>query len=735
MAKKIGNNEYPVVGMMCAVCAGTVEKCVKETPGVLEASVNFASSSVHIKWDCSRTSPETIAERVKNAGYEMIIPEDVAAGLEEQNRREAVIYQRMKWRTICAWLLTIPLMVICMGHFHFAGVNWLMCALALAVMTGCGYSFYTSGLRNLFRGTPNMDSLVAVSTLVSFLFSLFNTIYPEILSADLYYEASAMIIAFVLTGKLMESRARHNTGSALRALIGMQPGEACLVKPDGEIEEVPVKLIKVNDIVRVRPGERIPVDGVVVSGRSSVDESMMTGEPVSVEKVAGDEVTAGTLNGLGSIDVRAVNVGGDTRLSDIIRKVREAQGSKAPVQRIVDRVSAVFVPVVIGISVLTFVVWLIIGGGINMALLTAVSVLVIACPCALGLATPTAIMVGIGRGAMTGILIRDAAALEELNHVNVLAIDKTGTLTEGEPEVSLYLGDTAPETVALLSELEQKSEHPLAGAVCRWTSGMGAVSSVSGIKDFEYLSGKGVRGAVDGGSFWIGSEKLAAEEGAEPDAEWQKTAGERRAHGEIVLFAGMNKDVRLMLCISDRLRPDAGQCVADLKKEGIDVALLTGDNVLTANAVASSVGIDTVYASLLPGDKQDIIAEIRDQGKIVAMVGDGINDSRALAEADVSIAMGTGSDIAMDVAQLTIVGGKLSALPKAFGLARATVRIIRENLFWAFIYNVIGIPIAAGVLVSIGVMMNPMFASAAMAVSSVCVVTNSLRLKKKKIRV
>ncbi|MBD5217031.1 MAG: copper-translocating P-type ATPase [Bacteroidales bacterium] len=739
MSETIKKNDFPVLGMMCAVCAGTVEKCVSSAPGVVSANVNFAASSVHIEWNADVTSPEQIAQEVKQAGYEMIIPEDIASGIEEQNRREEQQYESMKRRTWTAWIITIPLMALCMLHIHFPGEQVAMAILALIVMLGCGRRFFINGFRNLWRRSPNMDSLVAVSTSVSFLFSLFNTLMPQFwaersLNAGLYYEASAMIIAFVLTGKLMETRARHNTGSALRALIGLQPQEACIVETDGSTRVLPVSAIRKGNVLRVKPGERIPVDGVVVSGRSAVDESMMTGEPVGVEKMPGSEVSAGTLNGLGSIDIRTEESGEGTRLSAIIRKVREAQGSKAPVQKLVDKVSAVFVPVVIGLAILTLIVWLLAGGAPEIAFLTSVSVLVIACPCALGLATPTAIMVGIGRGASAGILIREAAALEQTDRVDVVALDKTGTLTEGTPVVSECAGDDDKEFTALLGALEEKSEHPLASAILRWTESMKIDVDKSQIKEFDYVAGKGVSAQVPAGHLWAGSEKMALMMSASIPEEMMKKAESWRSEGSVVLYAGLGSRVMLLLRIEDKVRPEAVEAVSQLKARGLEVVLLTGDNEITAKAIAARTGIEKVYAGLLPEDKQKIVSRLQAEGRRVAMVGDGINDSQALAEAYVSIAMGTGSDIAMDVAQLTIVGGRLSALPKAFRLAHATVRIIRENLFWAFIYNVIGIPIAAGVLYpAFHYLLTPMFASAAMAVSSVCVVTNSLRLRKIKI--
>lgn len=745
---------YPVTGMMCAVCAGTVEKTVAECKGVKEASVNFATAEVTFSYNPSEISPEAIAEAVQKAGYDMIVTASAAEAVEEKEKAEHEQYVRMRRNLIIAWALTIPLSAICMLHIHFPGENWVMMALALGVMVISGRRFYTSGLRHLFSRRPDMDSLVAVSTLVSFLFSLFNTIWPGALRehnipADLYYEAAAMIIAFVSTGKFMEIRARRNTGTAIRALMGLQPSTAILVGADGTQREVPIDSIVIGDVISVRPGDRIPVDGVVTDGHSVVDESMLTGEPEGVEKVAGSKVTAGTLNTNGHLTIRATHVGAGTELSRIIECVREAQGSKAPVQRLVDRISAVFVPVVIGISLLTFLIWMLTGEGhLPIAVLTAVSVLVIACPCALGLATPTAVMVGIGRGAREGILIREAAALERLAKVNVLAIDKTGTLTEGKPKVAAtFPTDLSRDQVLLpLLLLERKSAHPLAGAIVTWceeqltasgdqaaAGGDQAAAGVAGKEpeSFDYIPGKGIIGRVDGADYWIGSESLAKSQGAEVPEAMREKMREWESEGAGIVLMGDASTALAAFKVADTVRPDAREAVARLKEKGIRPVLLTGDRRSTAEHIAKEVGIEEVIAEVLPQGKQDAVARLKAEGNVVAMAGDGINDSQALAEADISIAMGGGSDIAIEVAQVTIVSGRLLFIPKAVGLSEKTLKIIRENLFWAFIYNLAGIPVAAGVLYPFfGILLSPMIASAAMAFSSVCVVLNALRLWK-----
>ena len=744
-AGKIRKETFPVVGMMCAVCASTVEKTLSAMPGVSAATVNFAASSVTVEYSPAETDARAMAQALGKAGYEMIVEEEAKKAVERQDEREERDYRDMRRRVIIAWALTIPVAALCMLGLHFPGSDWVLAVLTLAVMAFCGRNFFTKGFRNLLRGTPNMDSLVAVSTSVSFLFSLFNTIWPEFwteraIPANLYYEASAMIIAFVLTGKLMETRSRRSTGSAIRALMGLQPSEALLVEPDGTTRRVDISEVREGDVLMVRPGDRIPVDGIVRKGVSSVDESMLTGEPIGVEKTEGASVSAGTLNVSGVISVEATGVGASTQLARIIEAVREAQGSKAPVQKLVDRISGIFVPVVMGLSLATFCVWIAFGGDmLAMAVLAAVSVLVIACPCALGLATPTAITVGIGRGARNGILVKDATALELLSKVNVLAIDKTGTLTEGKPRVmeSVFAANLDEDFrrgfLTKVESLERQSSHPLAGAIAEWAAGNGAAGAAQTVPS-RYIPGKGIVEVGNDSPVWIGSLALADEMGATIPADMKESAGRWANEGAGVVYAGAGKNGLSVFKVADTLRPGARQAVEALAAEGIRTLLLTGDNALTARHIASLAGITDVRAEVLPDGKEDVIRELQREGRLVAMAGDGINDSQALARADVSIAMGGGSDIAIDTAQLTIVGGRLSEIPKAVGLSRATLKVIRENLFWAFIYNVIGIPVAAGVLYpAFGLLLSPMIASAAMAFSSVCVVTNSLRLNRMRI--
>ncbi|MDE5870201.1 MAG: heavy metal translocating P-type ATPase, partial [Muribaculaceae bacterium] len=740
-----------ITGMMCAVCSNTVESTAKAQPGVISAEVNFANASLSLEWNPKETSPELIAVAIRNAGYDMIIEASEEKAVEEKEKHDEKEYKGMRRKTALAWCLTLPLSVLCMSHIHFPGDAWVYMAMTLIVMFVCGNGFYKRGFKALLAKAPNMDSLVAISTSVSFLFSLFNTVFPNVmqaygLNADLYYEGAAMIIAFVLTGKLMETRSRHNTGIALKALMGLQPTEALLILTDGSRKRVHISEIKAGDNILVRPGEKIPADGVVTDGVSAVDESMLTGEPVKIEKKEGDNVTSGTINGVGTFTMKALAVGENTELSRIIRAVREAQGSKAPVQKLVDKISAVFVPSVMAISLVTFLIWLIIGNT-AVGIVAAISVLVIACPCALGLATPTAMMVGIGRGARNGILVKDASALEKLAKVNLLAIDKTGTLTAGTPVVTdiefssenfhnekLAVSSEDSENsgikyseniLAVIAGAEENSIHPLAEAISKYILNKGIVPVIP--DSFEYIPGKGIICSALDKKFLIG---VLNETEGDMDSEIYNRGKDWLTQGAGVVAVYIDGILSILFRVEDQLRIDASSTISELNRLGIRTVLLTGDKEATARHIAEAAGVTEVISEMLPDDKQNYIVKEKKEGYVTAMAGDGINDTQALAEADVAIAMGSGSDIAIESAQLTITGGKLSSIPDAVKLARATLKIIRENLFWAFIYNVIGIPLAAGVLFSIGFMLNPMFASAAMAFSSVCVVTNSLRLNK-----
>lgn len=724
----------PVLEMSCAVCAGNVESTVQALSGVEKASVNFAAGTLTVTYNPSVITLEVMQAAVQAAGYDLIVEAEDPVAMQEEKAR--MHYKILRRNTIGAWTLSIPLALLGMVFMHVPFGNWIMMVLALAIMIFFGRSFYVNGVRHALKGKANMDTLVALSTSIAFLFSLFNTLCPGFwlgkgLEPHVYYEASGVIIAFVLLGKLMEERAKNSTSSAIKGLMGLQPKTARLVT-DGREEEVPISNLQVGNVVSVRPGEKIPVDGTLLQGSSSVDESMLSGEPIPVEKNAGDRVLAGTINQKGAFTMEATSVGGTTVLAQIVQMVQSAQGSKAPVQRIVDKTSGIFVPVVVLLSFLTFVCWLVIGGEsyFSYALLSAVSVLVIACPCALGLATPTALMVGMGKGAEQHILIKDAFALENLCKVDTVVLDKTGTLTEGVPVVtdSYWISDDNIRYLDVLYTAEQKSEHPLASAILCWLEESGA--KVCEAENFESLTGRGVRIQVEGVTYWAGSQGLLDIFQAGIPEKVRKQIGQWQEDGQSVVFYGQETRLLAVLAISDRIKPTSAEAVKELKKQGIEVHLLTGDGVRTAERVAATLDIGYYKAEVMPNDKEEYIISLQQQGKKVAMVGDGINDSQALARADVSIAMGKGTDIAMDVAMVTLITSDLLLLPGAIRLSKQTVRLIYQNLFWAFIYNVIGIPLAAGVLFPInGLLLNPMLASAAMAFSSVSVVLNSLRLK------
>lgn len=732
--KDIETKVLPVLEMSCAVCANNVESTVQAMPGVEKAVVNFAANTLTVTYHPAQVTLQAMQAAVQGAGYDLIVEADDPVATQEEMAREH--YRKLKRNTIGAWVLSIPLALLGMVFMHMPFGNWIMMVLALTIMVFFGRSFYVSGVRHALKGKANMDTLVALSTSIAFLFSLFNTLCPGFwlekgLEPHVYYEASGVIIAFVLLGKLMEERAKNSTSSAIKGLMGLQPKTARLVT-DGKEEEVPISTLRVGNVVSVRPGEKIPVDGTLLKGSSSVDESMLSGEPIPVEKTAGDRVLAGTINQKGAFTMEATGVGNTTLLAQIVQMVQAAQGSKAPVQRIVDKISGIFVPVVALLSLVTFACWLLIGGEgyFSYALLSAVSVLVIACPCALGLATPTALMVGMGKGAERHILIKDAYALENLCKVDTVVLDKTGTLTEGVPVVtdSYWASDEKSGYLDILYTAEQKSEHPLASAIIRWLDAGGA--SACEAEDFESLTGRGIRIRVKGVTYWAGSQGLLEIFQAEIPEKARRQIEQWQEEGQSVVFYGQESRLLSVLAISDRIKPTSEAAVKELKKQGIEVHLLTGDGIRTAQRVAATLGIDHYKAEVMPNDKEEYIASLQRQGKKVAMVGDGINDSQALARADVSIAMGKGTDIAMDVAMVTLITSDLLLLPEAIRLSKQTVRLIHQNLFWAFIYNVIGIPLAAGVLFPVnGLLLNPMLASAAMAFSSVSVVLNSLRLK------
>jgi Cu2+-exporting ATPase len=616
--------------------------------------------------------------------------------------------------------------------------NFIMWALATPVVIFFGRQFFINAWKQAMHRSANMDTLVAMSTGIAYLFSVFNTVYPEFwhsrgLHAHVYFEAAAVVIAFILLGKMLEDRAKGNTSSAIKKLMGLQPSTVTIIHHGGHQMEIPIAKVKVGDLLLAKPGEKIAVDGSVTSGSSFVDESMLSGEPVPVQKQTGDKLFSGTINQKGSLQYKAEKVGSDTVLAHIIKSVQEAQGSKAPVQKLVDKIAGIFVPIVIGIALLSMLAWIVLGGdnGFTQGLMAMVTVLVIACPCALGLATPTAIMVGVGRGAENGILIKDAESLEQAYKLDSIILDKTGTITQGKPEVvAMEWAEGADKNwlAPVLYGIEANSEHPLAEAVGNYLS-FHEIEKAA-INDFESITGKGVVATFSGQRFHVGSSSYVASLQITIPASLQAHADEWLSQAATVIWFADEKNVLAAIAIADKIKESSAEAIRRLIEMGITPYMLTGDNAQTAKAVADKVGIREFVAETLPDDKAAFIKKLQSQGHIVAMVGDGINDSQALAQADVSIAMGKGTDIAMDVAKMTLISSDLMSIPKAISLSRKTVRVIRQNLFWAFIYNIIGIPIAAGVLFPVnGFLLNPMIAGAAMALSSVSVVTNSLRLK------
>ncbi len=735
------NSIFPVVGMSCASCAVSVESTLKAQPGVLNASVNFAGNSVWVEYLVDRTNPTKLKESIQSVGYDLLIPDaEATESMEDMvEKAQHQSYVKLRNNFIGAAILSTPLVLIAMIFMNIPYADYIMLLLATPVVLWFGKDFFINAWKQAMHRSMNMDTLVALSTGIAFLFSIFNTFYPQFwtnrhLEAHVYYEAAAGVITFILLGRLLEERAKAGTSTAIKKLMGLRPKTVLIAHGDQEME-VPIEQLLVGTIVIVRPGEKIAVDGALTEGNSFIDESMITGEPMPAEKKKGDKVFAGTINQKGSFRFEAEKVGEETLLAQIIKTVQQAQASKAPVQKLVDRIAAIFVPIVISISVLTFLGWFIFGGaaGFTHGLLTAVTVLVIACPCALGLATPTAIMVGVGKGADNNILIKDAESLEAARKLNAVILDKTGTITEGKPSVTnLFWVKTESDFLRnALFTLERKSEHPLAQSIVEYLKER---STSITTEHYESVTGKGVKATIDGTAFYIGNPKWCVEIGADISTEMKARMRTWQQEAKTVICFFTATELMAVVAIADQIKTSSAQAIRELKELGMEVYMLTGDNSQTATAIAAQVGISNFKAEVLPADKAMFVRELQAKGKIVAMVGDGINDSEALAQADVSIAMGKGSDIAMDVAKMTLITSDLRAVPKAVLLSRKTISFIRQNLFWAFIYNLIGIPLAAGILYPVnGFLLNPMIAGAAMAMSSVSVVSNSLRLKFSKI--
>jgi P-type Cu+ transporter len=669
--------------------------------------------------------------------------EPQTVSLQEEENPELIDMQLRFWISL---VLTLPVFLIAMGGmfqgFRFKGEVWIQFALATPVVLWGGWPFFQRGWASIGNRSLNMFTLIAVGTGTAYVYSLFATLFSRLLpesfrghhgSPDVYFEASAVITTLVLLGQVLELRARSQTSSAIRAMLGLTPKMARIVEQEGVERDVPLDRVEPGNRLRVRPGEKIPVDGTLLEGESSVDESMVTGEPIPVEKSKGSYVTAGTMNGNGSFIMLAEKVGSDTLLAQIVRMVSEAQRSRAPIQRIADRVSSWFVPAVILIAIITFAVWAMVGPEPRMAyaLINAVAVLIIACPCALGLATPMSIMVGTGRGARAGVLIRNAESLELLEKIDTLVVDKTGTLTEGKPQltsVTVFGDHNENELLRLSASLEQASEHALALPVTAAAKSRGL--QLSGVSEFRSISGKGLLGSIDGHSIAIGNNALLVQLGVDPGLLAQ-TAEEQRRKGQTAVFVLIDDSPAGLLCVSDPIKESAHEAIQALHKEGIRILMLTGDNRSTAEFVARQLGIDEIEAEVSPGRKGEVLKELQSRGRTVAMAGDGINDAPALAQAHVGIAMGTGTDVAIQSAGITLVKGDLRGVVRARKLSRNTMRNIRQNLFFAFLYNMLGLPIAGGALYPVfGLLLNPMIASAAMTFSSVSVISNALRLRK-----
>lgn len=732
---------YPVTGMGCAACAARIEKVLNACEGVATASVNYAASTVNIDFDKKKCTPERLQEIVRNAGYDLLLE----GTLEDLENEQTEKYESLKRRTLWAILLSLPVVIIGMGFMNMPYANLIMFVFATPVVFVFGRQFFTGAWKQLRHGMANMDTLVALSTGIAWLFSVANMVFPSFWESNgihphVYFEASAVIIAFILLGRLMEGKAKSNTTSAIKKLMGLAPKSVTVVQDNGELVELPIENITIGTVLLVRPGERIATDGVVTDGNSYVDESMLSGEPIPVSKKIGDKVFAGTINEKGTFRFKAEKTGSDTLLSKIIRMVQDAQGSKPPVQQLVDRIASIFVPTIICIALIAFVIWIIFDSdsGFTHGLLAAVTVLIIACPCALGLATPTAIMVGVGKGAELGILIKDAEALEAARKIDTVVLDKTGTITQGKPRVVSvdYFTDNTEWSIKILKSLELLSQHPLASAITEHFQDVPTV----GIDSFESITGRGVTGKVGEDTYYAGNRRLLEENGITITSCEDKRVNELLEKALTLVWLaksgrrnGVSNDGKVLavIGITDPVKESSVAAIEELEQSGICVWMLTGDNRATAEAAARQAGIKHVKSEVLPQEKALFVEQLQSEGKKVAMVGDGINDSAALAVADLSIAMGTGSDIAIDVAKMTIISADLSKIPVAFRLSKRTERTIRQNLFWAFIYNIIGVPVAAGALYpAFGFLLNPMIAGAAMAFSSVSVVTNSLLLKR-----
>ncbi|MEK0180280.1 heavy metal translocating P-type ATPase [Microcoleus anatoxicus] len=735
-------------GMSCASCASSIEQAIKSVPGVIECNVNFGMEQASIQYDSQKTSLATIQATVDAAGYKALPLPEMAADEDDNDRKnrksESQNLQRKLWTAGIISILLVVGGIPAMTGLHLPFIPawlhnfWLQLVLTAPVQFWCGKSFYIGAWKALKRRVATMDTLIALGTSAAYFYSVFVTFFPGLfiaqgLNSSVYYEVAASVVALILLGKTLENLAKGETSEAIRKLMGLQAKTARIVR-NGQELEVPLAQVEIGDIVQVRPGEQIPVDGEVIEGYSTIDEAMVTGESLPVKKQIGDEVIGATINKTGSFKFRTTRIGKDTFLAQIVKMVQDAQGSKAPIQKLADEVTGWFVPAVIAVALATFIIWFNATGNITLATVTMVEVLIIACPCALGLATPTAVMVGTGKGAENGILIKGAESLELAHKIQVIVLDKTGTLTEGKPTVTDFVtikGTANSNELKLLkfaASVERNSEHPLGEAVVRYGEFQEVI--LTDVKDFEAIAGSGVRGVVEGKSIALGTLRWMQELGFDTDyLELRAKAWESAS--KTVVWMAVEGKIEAILGIADALKPSSARAVKALQKLGLEVVMLTGDNRTTAESIAHAVGIDRIFAEVRPDQKAAKIQALQAQGKIVAMVGDGINDAPALAASDVGIAIGTGTDVAIAASDITLISGDLQGIVTAIQLSRATMRNIRENLFFAFIYNIAGIPIAAGILYPIfGWLLSPIIAGGAMAFSSVSVLTNALRLRK-----
>ncbi len=733
-------------GMSCAGCASAIEKAIRAVPGVVDGNVNFGAEQATIRYNPKATNLDKIQLAVVEAGYaaaplkEMGSKEDDAEATARLAEKQDLTRKVVLGSIISVLLVVGSLPAMTGLHLPWIPIwfhnSWVQLVLTAPVQFWCGQSFYQGAWKALKRRAANMNTLIALGTSAAYFYSVCATVYPNFfrsqgLEPDVYYETAAIVITLILLGRLLENRARGQTSEAIRKLIGLQARDARVIR-DGKEIDVPIQEVRAGEVILVRPGEKIPVDGEVIEGASTVDEAMVTGESLPVKKQLGDEVIGATINKTGSFKFRATRVGKDMVLAQIVQLVQQAQGSKAPIQRIADRVTGWFVPVVIAIAITTFVIWFNAMGNLTLALITTVGVLIIACPCALGLATPTSIMVGTGIGAENGILIKDAASLELAHRIQTIVLDKTGTLTEGKPTVTNFVAvhGTANQNelklLRLAASLERNSEHPLAEAIVRYAQSQEV--ELAPVQNFEAIAGSGVQGIVADRLVQIGTQRWLTESGIDTQPLQQQAVWE--AAGKTAVWIAVDGEIQGIIGIADALKPSSAAAVKTLQRLGLEVVMLTGDNSPTAEVIAQQVGIKRVFAEVRPDQKAAQINVLQAEGKVVAMVGDGINDAPALAQADVGIAIGTGTDVAIAASDITLISGDLRGIVTAIALSRATIRNIRQNLFFAFIYNVAGIPIAAGILFPFfGWLLNPIIAGAAMAFSSVSVVTNALRLR------